>query len=292
MEGLTPTDAWALAAIVSKAVGYAAALLAMGGPLFLAAFRDAPEEVARLARTIAAIAAVVGLSVLAVRFGIRAARISGLGFGGATDAIMLGLVWDSPLGTAALWRGAGQLMVLAVLVRSSAGLPFGLAGAGLIAVSYAFVGHSLGEPRWLLGGLLVIHLLAAAFWVGALAPLHRTTRDADRVDILHRFGVIAMGTIAVLVGAGLAFALNMTGSAAALIGTAYGRILLAKLLVVALLLGFGALNKWWLVPALAEGRPFAARSLRRSIVFETLAIAMILLVTATLTSVTTPPANL
>ena len=292
MEGLAPIDVWVLAAILAKATGYAAALLAMGGPLFLATFRHAPEEVLRLTRTLAAIAAVVGLAVLAVQFGIRAARISGLGLRGATDPVMLGLVWDSPLGTAAIWRGGGQLLVLAVLFKGRGGLALGLAGAVLIAVSYAFVGHSLGDPRWLLGGLLIVHLLAAAFWVGALVPLHRATRHAGCARMLQRFGVIAMATVAVLVAAGFVFALNMTGSAAALVGTAYGWTLLAKLCVVSLLLGLGALNKWRLVPAVAEDRSFAARALRRSIAAEALAIAIILLVTATLTSVTTPPVNL
>jgi putative copper resistance protein D len=292
LEGLAPIDAWALAAILAKATGYAAALLAMGGPLFLATFRGAPEAVLRLTRTLAAVAAVVGLSVLVVQFGIRSARISGLGLRGATDAVMLGLVWDSPLGTAALWRGAGQLLVLAVLSKGRGGLAAGLVGAVLIAVSYAFVGHSLGDPRWLLGGLLIVHLLATAFWVGALAPLHRATRHAGCARMLQRFGAIAMGTVAVLVAAGLVFALNMTGSAAALVGTAYGLTLMAKLCVVSLLLGLGALNKWRLVPAVVAGRPFADRALRRSIAAEALAIAIILLVTATLTSVTTPPVNL
>ena len=35
MEGLAPIDGWAIAAIIAKAVGYGAALLAMGGPLFV-----------------------------------------------------------------------------------------------------------------------------------------------------------------------------------------------------------------------------------------------------------------
>lgn len=102
MQGLATIDVWALAAILAKAAGYASALLAMGGPLFLATFRAAPVDVLRLARRIAVIAALVGMAVLAMRFGIRAARISGMGLPGATDTMMLGFVWDSPLGTAAL----------------------------------------------------------------------------------------------------------------------------------------------------------------------------------------------
>ena len=73
MEGLAPIDGWALLAILAKAAGYAAALVAMGGPLFVAVFRFAPDDVLRLARKLAVIAALLGLAVLALRFGIRSA---------------------------------------------------------------------------------------------------------------------------------------------------------------------------------------------------------------------------
>ncbi|MEO1638670.1 MAG: copper transporter, partial [Pseudomonadota bacterium] len=108
MTGLAPIDGLVVLAIVAKAVGYGAALLAMGGVLFSFAFsKRADVSVLQLARKLAVGAALFGLVVLAVRFGIRAARISGMGFEGATDPMMLGFVWESPLGTAAIWRGIG-----------------------------------------------------------------------------------------------------------------------------------------------------------------------------------------
>lgn len=292
MEGLAPIDAWALLAITAKAAGYATALLAMGGPLFIAAFRDAPEGALRLARYVAVLAALLGLSVLALRFGIRAARISGMGLAGAVDLTMLGIVWDSPLGTAALWRGSGEILVLALLVRRTASIGVSLVGVGLIAASFAHIGHSLGDPRWLLAGLLAAHLVAAAFWVGALLPLRSAAGEQGGVDLLHRFGAIASGTVAVLVVVGLTFAWFMTGSVAALFGTAYGWTLLAKLAGVTGLMALAALNKWRLVPALSEGRASALRTIRRSILLEIGFIALILVATATLTSITTPPVNL
>jgi len=212
MDGLAPIDAWALLAILAKTTGYAAALVAMGGPLFVATFRSAPANVLRLARKLAVAAALVGLAVLALRFGIRSARISGMGLEGALDPLMLGLVWDSPLGTAALWRGAGGLLILAVLIERTIGLMASLLGALLVAVSYTLVGHSLGDPRWLLAGLVGAHLLAGAFWIGALAPLHRAADMTGGAALLHRFGTIASGTVAVLVLAGLTFAWLMIGS--------------------------------------------------------------------------------
>ncbi|MFQ6552722.1 CopD family protein [Aestuariibius insulae] len=292
MTGLAPIDALALLAVGAKAAGYVAALLAMGGVLFVATFRRTTDaDVLRLARRLAAGAALVGLAVLAARFGIRAARISGMGWEGATDPTMLGFVWQSPLGAAAIWRGLGEAAILAVLIPGF-GLWLAFGGAVAVAVSYAQVGHSLGDPRAALAMLLVLHLLAAAFWVGALAPLHRAAGNVGGAALLHRFGVVALMMVAVLVVAGTALAWLLSGSLSALFGTAYGWTLLAKVAVVALLLGLAALNKLRLVPALAADDPSAPSALHRSIVFEGAAVILILLATATLTTLTTPPVNL
>lgn len=292
MEGLAPIDGWAIAAIIAKAVGYGAALLAMGGPLFVLVFRSSYNDVRQLARKVAVIAALIGLAVLALRFGIRAARISGMGLSGAVDPMMLGFVWDSPLGAAAIWRGAGELLVVALLIRGIVGLSAGLIGALLIAVSYTFVGHSLGDPRWLLASLLTLHLLAAAFWIGALLPLRHAVGQPEGARLLHRFGNVASLTVALLVVVGLIFAWLMTGSFSNLLSTAYGKTLLAKLGVVSGLMALAALNKWRFVPALASGTPAAVPHLRRSIQIEAIAVLLILMATATLTSITTPPVNL
>ncbi|KIT17126.1 copper resistance D family protein [Jannaschia aquimarina] len=292
MTGLAPIDGLAVLAIAAKAAGYAAALLAMGGVLFVAVFRRlATPDVLRLARRIAAAAALVGLAVLAVRFGIRAARISGMGLDGATDATMLGFVWDSPLGVAAIWRGFGEAVILAVLLPG-AGLWIALGGSAAVAVSYAQVGHSLGDPRAALALLLVAHVLAASFWVGALAPLRRAGAGPEGGALLHRFGLVAMGVVAGLAVAGAGLAWLLSGSPAALFGTAYGWVLLAKVAVVAALLGLAAWNKLRLVPALAAGTPGASASLRRSIALEGAMVALILVATAAITTVTTPPVNL
>lgn len=292
MTGLAPIDGLVVLAILAKAIGYGAALLAMGGVLFSFIFaKHAEASVLRLARQLAVGAALVGLVVLAVRFGIRAARISGMGFEGATDPMMLGFVWDSPLGTAAIWRGIGELAIVAILVPRI-GQWIALAGSLAVAISFAQVGHALGEPRAALAVLLVLHLLAAAFWVGALVPLRRAALDPGGADLLHHFGNLAAFGVAVLIIAGTTLAWLLSGSVTALFGTAYGLALLVKVAIVAVLLGFAAWNKVRLVPALRAEKPGAAHALRRSISMEMLAVVMILLATATITSVTTPPVNL
>ena len=167
-----------------------------------------------------------------------------------------------------------------------------MAGSLAVAVSFAQVGHTLGEPRSALAILLVLHLLTAAFWVGALAPLRRAALSPEGADVLHHFGKIAAFGVGVLALAGVGLAYLLSGSVAAMIGTAYGLGLLIKVGIVAALLGLAALNKLRLVPALRADRPGAAQALRRSISWEMLAVVLILLATATITSVTTPPVNL
>ena len=292
MTGLAPIDGLAVLAIVAKAIGYGAVLLAIGGVLFSFIFaKRAEASVLRLARRLAVVAVLVGLTVLAIRIGIRAARISGMGFEGATDPMMLGFVWESPLGTAAIWRGFGELAILAVLVPRI-GQWIALLGSLAVAISFAQVGHALGDPRMILVVLLALHLLTAAFWVGALVPLRRAALTPSGVDVLHHFGNVAALGVAFLIFAGTALAWLLSGSVTALFGTAYGLGLLLKVAIVAVLLGFAAFNKVRLVPALRAEKAGAAHALRRSILMEMLAVVMILLATATITSVTTPPINL
>ena len=277
---------------MATAIGYGAALLAMGGVLFSFIFaKRAEASVLRLASRLAVGAALIGLVVLAARFGIRAARISGMGFEGAMDPMMLGFVWESPLGTAAIWRGFGELAILAVLVPRI-GKWIALAGCLSVAISFSQVGHALGEPRAALAVLLLLHILTAAFWVGALMPLRHAVFAPSGVDVLHYFGTVAAFGVAVLVFAGTGLAWLLSGSFTALFGTAYGLGLLLKVVIVAVLLGFAALNKVRLVPALRAEKPGATHALRRSISVEMLAVVLILLATATITSVTTPPVNL
>jgi len=262
VTGLGPIDGHAALASVAKGIGYGAALLAMGGVLFSFVFaKRAGVSVLRLARQLAVGAALVGLAVLAARFGIRAARISGMGFEGATDPMMLGFVWKSPLGTAAIWRGFGELAILAVLVPRL-GQWIALVGSLAVAISFAQVGHALGDPRLALAVLIVLHLLTAAFWVGALVPLRRAALTPSGVDVLHHFGNVAAFGVAALILAGTALAWLPSGSIAALFGTAYGLRLLFKLAIVAVAVGVAAFNNATLVPAILSEKPGATQPVR------------------------------
>lgn len=162
-------------------------------------------------------------------------------------------------------------------------------------LAFVQVGHTREEPRWLLSGLLLAHLATASFWIGALLPLYRVAHNpayqAHPSGILTRFGRLATTAVLLLLLAGAALAWLLAGGLAPLFTTAYGQILLAKIALVALLLGLATLNKLHLVPAYERGDPRAPARLRRSILVEGLLVAAVLLVTALLTTTSSPNAG-
>lgn len=295
-----------LVGIVVRALGYGAGLVAVGSALFLVAYarRAFPAsdraEVSRLMRRTAWIggsAAFIAVLALLGGLSIRAGRLSGLGLPGMADPLMLQIVWEGPVGTAVAVRCTGLAIVVGGLAffRWRVGGLLTAAGAFAYAGSYALVGHAAEAPRLFLAALLAVHLLAVSFWLGAFAPLTMAARRLARTDaaaLLDAFGRAASWVVAALVLAGGIFALVLVETPGGLLGTAYGRILLVKIALVAALLALAALNKLRLVPALAAGKQSARERLAASIRLEALAGAAILLTTATLTSVATPPGRL
>ena len=121
------------------AINLALGIIATVVAISVIASQRTEASVLRLAKRFAVGAALVGLAVLALRFGIRAARISGVGLEGATDPMMLGSVWESPLGTAAIWRTSGEVGILALLIPRL-GQWIALAGSLAVVISFAQVG--------------------------------------------------------------------------------------------------------------------------------------------------------
>ena len=60
-------------------------------------------------------------------------------------------------------RGVGLLLLLFIIRPSTLNLVVSVLGCVLVALSFAFQGHTLSEPRWLLVALITIHLLGLSF---------------------------------------------------------------------------------------------------------------------------------
>jgi copper resistance protein D len=183
------------------------------------------------------------------------------------------------------------LMLPALLRAARPGIGSSLAAA-LAASSFAWVGHTHALPSLSPRLLLGVHLICAAFWVGALGPLSRYARRREprRVAVVSaRFSTLALGMVAALIAAGVALLWLMLGRWSLLFSTDYGRTALVKLSLVACLLGCAALNKLRLTPRLAGGDQRALQWLSASIASERVLIAAVLIATAVLTTLMGPP---
>jgi putative copper export protein len=95
--------------------------------------------------------------------------------------------------------------------------------------------------------------------------------------------------VPVILLAGVAMAALLLPNLAAL-RQPYGRLLIAKVIGFALLMGLAAANRWRLGPALAQRTTGSERRFRRSLAAEYVLIAAILTITAIMTSFFSPEA--
>src|SRR5262249_9591200 len=156
--------------------------------------------------------------------------------------------------------------------------------AAVLLASLAGIGHAQvheGASAIVHVTADAVHLLTAGAWLGGLLPLGmvvvscrmKQLLDEDAVSVLSRFSGMAYLAVAALVASGSINGWLLIGSLSALIGTAYGELLLLKLGLLVLMLCLAAANRFWLVPALAKA-PTASESdlvlarLRRHILAE------------------------
>jgi putative copper resistance protein D len=211
---------------------------------------------------------------------------------GMLDPRLLAMVWHGGEGRAAALRTGGLLLAIPALAAGGRGRGLAIAGAALAATSFAWVGHVRAAAEAAAPLLLGMHVLAAAFWLGALAPLSILTRRHEPRAlgaVAQRFGRIAMGVVGVLLAAGVAVLWILLGGVSDLWTSGYGRTACAKIVLAACLLALAAGNKLRLVPRIVAGDPSAVGSLRRSISAEILVAGLILLITAALTTLAGPP---
>ncbi|MGY1896102.1 CopD family protein [Nocardia gipuzkoensis] len=114
--------------------------------------------------------------------------------------------------------------------------------------------------------LAAVHALAAGAWFGLLIALALVVRTrGEWAVVLPKYSAVALPLVAVVAVTGLLNGLIRVGGIAPFVSTGYGRILLAKTVVLLVLL---ALGWWWRrswVPRAADHRIDAKDSLRRAI---------------------------
>ncbi|MEU5200143.1 copper resistance protein CopC [Streptomyces scabiei] len=126
----------------------------------------------------------------------------------------------------------------------------GVVSAGL-AASWAMAEHaSTGIQTGISMPVDILHLLAVAAWLGGLATLlvalFRAPADAQiETEAVRRFSRVAFASVLVLTATGIYQSWRQVGTWSALTGTSYGQLLLAKIGLVAVLVGIAWISRRW-----------------------------------------------
>ncbi|WP_031185092.1 copper resistance protein CopC [Streptomyces sp. NRRL F-5635] len=238
----------------ARYLSYLAVALLVGTAAFVALCR--PPDPAPLRRPLVAawwtlLAATVALLVL------RAPYEAGTGPSAALDPAALGDTLTTRPGALLLTRLGLLVPVGAYLARTARarrGSTRPAAGVGVVlavalALTWAAAEHAAAGPQVPVAmASSVLHLLATAVWLGGLVALLttlRASRSAPGAATVVRFSRTAFAAVTVLVVTGVYQSWRGLGSWQALTATTYGRLLLAKVVLVAVLLGAAAVSRRW-----------------------------------------------
>lgn len=294
---------WSAAA--TRFIAFAAILVLFGASAF-SIYGLAPQEpsgpnlLRNRLRVVALIAATAGLIASLLWLMLEAVTLSGESAAVLSASAVWSVITDTHFGQV----GAYRSVLLALIVLALATLKFHRHStwvvnsllAAVVAASLAWTGHGTfdsGIPGWVhLGGDL-LHLLSAGLWVGALVVLcllclsalrrGAVTSDPEFAYGIARFSSVGVAVVAVLLLSGAVNSWFLIGPVAwrAAFTTLYGRLLLIKIALFALMLTLAAINRLRLVPklqraALATDGNAVWRVLRATLIVET-TLAMLVL---------------
>lgn len=297
-----PSTAVTRAGDVGRFINLALLVLLIGAiAVNLAIFSGRDVEVAqRMWYVIAGLG--FGLSIVAAATVVlHAAAIAGTGLGQAADGTTLSAVLGTRFGQVRLAQLvlAEIIAIAAVWAPSPTGRVWFTRGIGVLAVGLA-VTPGLSGHAGAQGAPAVVadagHVIAASVWVGGLAAvmlglaLAGDRRRTLARTVFPRFSLLALWSVALLLVAGTIGGLIHVGQLSDLWDTTYGKLLLVKVAIAVVLIGFGILNRR-VVARLAE-RDSPDRlltRLRRSVLVEFALMAVVIGVTSVL--ITKPPAR-
>ena len=300
---------------VIRFVAFAALVLLVGGFAFLAFVWPAGAGWARARRVLwAAWAAAVVTTVVGIP--IQGVYAAGLPLAKVTSSTVLRGVFDERFGK--VW---GLRLILLVLM---AGILVALGRRGAPDRADRLPGPVVGGGALLGAGLLltpglaghastqdlvplalasdVVHLVAVSLWLGGLALLALAVLPRRRPDelaaVVPRFSKVAFGAVVAILVTGVFQGWREVRSKAALTDTTYGKLLIIKVVLFALLVGLGYLSRRhvqarYRVPAAsrlsfgpgaatADPESETVSRLRRTVGAETVVAVVVLAVTALL----------
>lgn len=297
---------------VIRFVAFAALVLLVGGFAFLALVWPVGAGVARARRMLWGAWAAAVLSTV-VGIPIQGVYAAGLPLSKVVSSTVLNGVLDERFGK--VWSARLVLLVLMAVVLVASGRrsdparlpPALMAGGGILGVGLlltpGLAGHASTQdlvPLALTSD--VVHLVSVSLWLGglamlALAVLPRRLPD-ELAAVVPRFSRIAFGAVIAILATGTFQGWREVRSKAALTDTTYGKLLIVKVVLFALLVGLGGLSRRYVqaryrVPAAgrlsfgpgtatAEPDTETVSRLRRSVGAETVLAVVVLAVTALL----------
>lgn len=242
--------------------------------------------------------AAIILSVLG--FLVLMAAMMGTSIAGIDWEMCRSILFETPIGTAWLIRMialVAALLAALAINRSDKQRLIAVTVASAIALgTLVWTGHpgaTEGAPGSLHKASDVLHMLAAAVWLGGIAAFWKMLQApddglwGDRLTVAHRtldsFSRVGTVCVAVIVVTGMINGQILVGlpNITALLDSTYGQLLILKLVLVAVMLIFGAKNRWRLTPdlglALSGGSTTTAvAALRASLLLEAGAAFVIL----------------
>ncbi len=293
-----PPSAIDRASDVARVADLALLILVVGGigALVLVLAGRAPDVERRLWYAAAgagfALSIVAGATIL-----LHAASVAGVGLNGATQGSVLQAVLDTRFGQVRLAQvilaelvAIGAVWAAATDGNSLRKKVVAVAAAGL-ALTPGLGGHAGTGSAW-----VVIadtgHVLAASMWVGGLATvvlalmLSGPGRGELARQVWPRFSTAALVSVGILVVAGVIGSLQNVDGWSELWETTYGRLLLAKMGIALVLIGFGVANRRMVRRLPERGEE---GGLRRSVLAELVLMAAAIIVTSVL--INEPPAK-
>ena len=259
------------ALVAMRLVQFASAMVLLGAPSFaLGLAIVCPNAVAvrrdfdRWLWRCLGIAALAALVSAALWLDIEAG-VMGDGWDRMIDPDTIAAVLlDTVFGRAWCWHLAIEGALLGILAVTPGRVMHASVTALVVALgvvhaaSLAWAGHAVMHPGLWHVLVQVIHLLAGALWLGSLpalfhlATLARRQGASEAQDVLwhmlplySRAGYAAVGAMLLT---GLLNSWFLVGSIAALSSTPFGRVLLAKIILVLLMIGVAAGNRFVLQP--------------------------------------------
>lgn len=284
---------WTWVVAANRWILYAAMLVAAGSALFLVLF-SVPPAVVNPTVALARAATLAGAVAYVVAIGAGGAEMQLAGAGALFEATTWSRGLASTLLPSAVLGVPAMLLLWWALGRSREA-PSSIAltaGAGAAIASFLVTGHAAtAAPVWLMATMVGLHLLATAFWMGALFPLQRAAGALGAVEagaLMNRFSRFGVVAVAATMLSGMVISWVQLDGPANLLGNDYGESLLRKLVIVAIVIGVALYNKFRLTPALERGEAGSTARIRRSIRVE-YALYVVVVGAAMSLTLPTPP---